>query len=108
MNKAVLRALNILELIANSAKDLTVTEIAKQLGLPKSTTHNILQSLLEKEYILIKDQRLKTYEIGLNLHKISNKLQNGVNRTGNSHSKGSIDKEYSREDAENFLLSLAK
>ena len=92
MNKAVLRALNILELIANSAKDLTVTEIAKQLGLPKSTTHNILQSLLEKEYILIKDQRLKTYEIGLNLHKISNKLQNGVNRTGNSHSKGSIDR----------------
>lgn len=108
MNKAVLRALNILELIANSAKDLTVTEIAKQLGLPKSTTHNILQSLLEKEYILIKDQRLKTYEIGLNLHKISNKLQNGVNRTGNSHSKCSIDKEYSTEDAENFLLSLAK
>ena len=70
MSRSVLKAFKILELIAESDKNLTVTEISRQLTLPKSSTHNILQILLQEGYILMKDNRSKTYELGLGVFKI--------------------------------------
>lgn len=44
----------ILDLITDSAQPLTAAHIAKQLHLPRSSTHNILQSLLTK-HVIYKD-----------------------------------------------------
>ena len=44
----------ILDLITDSPQPLTAAHIAKQLNLPRSSTHNILQSLLTK-HVIYKD-----------------------------------------------------
>ncbi len=44
----------ILDLITASAQPLTAAQLAKQLALPRSSTHNILQSLLAK-HVIYKD-----------------------------------------------------
>lgn len=48
------KAFQILDLITASSQSLTAATIAKQLALPRSSTHNILQSLLAK-HIIYKD-----------------------------------------------------
>ena len=70
MSRSVSKALKILEVIAESDKDFTVSEISQKLGFPKSSTHNILTTLLKEGYISIKDQKSKTYELGFGIFKI--------------------------------------
>ena len=48
------KTFQILDLITDSSQPLTAANIAKQLELPRSSTHNILQSLLTK-HIIYKD-----------------------------------------------------
>lgn len=53
MNKhqPTLRVLNILELLANSKENLTLSVMAKKLNIPAGTLWPILQTLQEKQYI---------------------------------------------------------
>ena len=48
------KTFQILDLITDSVQPLTAATIAKQLDLPRSSTHNILQSLLNK-HVIYKD-----------------------------------------------------
>ena len=48
------RMFQILDLITASSQPLTAAQIAKELALPRSSTHNILQSLLTK-HVIYKD-----------------------------------------------------
>jgi DNA-binding IclR family transcriptional regulator len=48
------KTFQILDLITDSSQPLTAAYIAKQLDLPRSSTHNILQSLLTK-HVIYKD-----------------------------------------------------
>ncbi|MGP9491754.1 IclR family transcriptional regulator [Psychrobacter sp. AOP7-B1-24] len=48
------KTFQILDLITDSPQPLTAAHIAKQLELPRSSTHNILQSLLNK-HVIYKD-----------------------------------------------------
>ena len=48
------KTFQILDLITDSSQPLTAAHIAKELGLPRSSTHNILQSLLGK-HVIYKD-----------------------------------------------------
>lgn len=48
------KTFQILDLITDSAQPLTAAQIAKALNLPRSSTHNILQSLLTK-HVIYKD-----------------------------------------------------
>lgn len=48
------KTFQILDLITDSAQPLTAAHIAKELHLPRSSTHNILQSLLNK-HVIYKD-----------------------------------------------------
>ena len=41
-NRSVGRAIEILELLAGSPNELTITEISKNLGIPKSTAFDIV------------------------------------------------------------------
>ncbi len=44
---AAVRALRVLELLADSGGSLSLTQIASELGLPKSSVHHVLSALLE-------------------------------------------------------------
>ena len=46
MINSVLKAINILQAFSPNEPRLTLAEIADRLGMPKSTTHNLLATLL--------------------------------------------------------------
>jgi IclR family acetate operon transcriptional repressor len=45
------RAIELLLLLESSARDLGVTELSKLLGVQKSTIHNLLQTLLARDFV---------------------------------------------------------
>lgn len=57
----------ILELIINSKEYLNSSEISKILGIPSSTTHDILKTLEGENILCFKDDVNKTYDIGVRL-----------------------------------------
>lgn len=59
------RAIGILELFKNH-KHLDLTEITELIGLPKSTIHTIINTLVEKQ-LLRKDENTKQYQIGYSI-----------------------------------------
>jgi DNA-binding IclR family transcriptional regulator len=89
------RALTILEVLSQSNKGLTNSEVSRRLKLPKSTTSYILRTLKQKGY-LHKDDSLGKYHLtakllsvasqalrGLELHDVAFPILQGlVDRTG--------------------------
>jgi len=48
---AVDRALSLLELLANSQQGLTLSELSRELNIPKSTTHYLIYTLVTRGYV---------------------------------------------------------
>lgn len=67
INRSVARALDMLELVAANKNELTITEISKQLGIPKSTTFDILYTLLDKGYLEQANEKQKSFKLGVKL-----------------------------------------
>jgi DNA-binding IclR family transcriptional regulator len=65
INKSAERALDLLVLLAKSGTALTLNEICTELGMPKSSGFELVQTLLYKGFIEFEDTRLKTYRLGL-------------------------------------------
>jgi len=63
--RSVHRAIEILELLA-ARHDLTVTEIGRELDIPKATAHQILATLVAKR-VLTRGPGSETYALGPNL-----------------------------------------
>lgn len=51
MINSVLKAVDILKVFSSSEPRLSLAEISSRLGLPKSTTHNLLKTLLSQGFI---------------------------------------------------------
>lgn len=68
---SVTRALNILELLAQSQRGLTLSDISRRLGLPKSSTHMLIKTLEGSGYL--KSSRTSgRFCFGLKLVSLSN------------------------------------
>ncbi|HYF84045.1 MAG TPA: IclR family transcriptional regulator [Clostridia bacterium] len=67
MNKSASRAIDIIDFIAKQDSSVTITEISHKLGIPKSSTFELLYTLLEKGYLQIEDENLKTFKLGIKL-----------------------------------------
>lgn len=63
------RALDIIELLADSPQGMTLTELARQLGLPKSSAHGLVHTLRQRGYIS-QDELHRTFHVGLRLWEI--------------------------------------
>lgn len=72
-NKAVIKALKILELISKSKDGVTLSEISKELDMPKATTFDILKALYQEDAIYFKNEKTKTYVIGSKMFTIGEK-----------------------------------
>ncbi len=70
-NNTIIKTFKILDLISKSSEHLTGAEIAKELGIPNSTTHDILKTLLEENVIYYKDFNRKTYAMGVRIFSLS-------------------------------------
>jgi DNA-binding IclR family transcriptional regulator len=66
-NKSVERAMEILEYITSQRRPVTITEVSSKLEIPKSSTHNILYTLVARNFLEIEDENLKTFKIGFKL-----------------------------------------
>jgi len=65
MNKSTLKTIDVLELIAENKRGITLTEISRELEIPMASTSDILKSLMEKKMVEVADARTKTYKIGV-------------------------------------------
>ncbi|MDR2487646.1 MAG: IclR family transcriptional regulator [Clostridiales Family XIII bacterium] len=71
--KVVIKAAAIIDLLADSEHALSLTEIATQLGIARSTLHGILATLVSVGY-LTKETDTGNYRLGLHLFEIGNKI----------------------------------
>lgn len=69
-NKTVTKTLKILELIAKSPEGITLSEIYRELNMPKATVYDILLSLYNEDAVYYKNEVTKTYVIGSKLFLI--------------------------------------
>lgn len=68
-NRSTIRTIEILHLIADSSQQLTVTEISQALSIPKSTTHQIVQTLVELK--MLETGRSKTFRLGIRFFELA-------------------------------------
>jgi DNA-binding IclR family transcriptional regulator len=69
LNNSVGKAIRILELLAGAEKPRTLTQIADELGLAKSTTHGLLRELTAAAFLELHEPAaysigLRTFEVG--------------------------------------------
>lgn len=69
--QSVARALALLELLARENREMSLTEIAKASGRPKSTIHGLIATLRDHSYV---DQSPETgrYRLGVRLFELGN------------------------------------
>lgn len=69
--QSVERALRIMDLFDERARELSITEISKRMSLHKSTVHSLLKTLQEQRYIAQNEENGK-YRLGLKLFERGN------------------------------------
>jgi DNA-binding IclR family transcriptional regulator len=72
------RVLGVLEILAGEGAALTLVELSKRLGLPKSTTLRLLM-VLESHRFVEKDARSGVYRLGLKLFELGSKVMAQLN-----------------------------
>ena len=73
---AVLRGLQILELLAGEKKRWTTTEISRKLKIPKSTASYLLHTLLERGYLVREADGV--YRLGMKLLALGGQALRGI------------------------------
>ena len=66
-NEAVVRAVDIINLVAASNRPLTLSEICKRTGVPKTTAFGIVNTLVHKNVLEIADDQVKSFRLGLGI-----------------------------------------
>ncbi|MGN1127489.1 MAG: IclR family transcriptional regulator [Candidatus Flemingiibacterium sp.] len=64
MNNSAIRVLELLELFSEADEPLTVSDIVRKLGYPKTSVFDIVSILCERGFIRRENERAKTYVIG--------------------------------------------
>ncbi|PCJ58812.1 MAG: hypothetical protein COA79_12135 [Planctomycetota bacterium] len=72
MNNTLSNGLDLLLILASSAKPYQLSEIANQINLPKSHVHRLLQTLIEHQYVEQASQR--RYQIGIGALRLGHAL----------------------------------
>ena len=66
--KSLEKALDIIEIVSNEQQDASLSEIARQTGLPKSTVHRLIATLTGRGYL--EKTEAGSYKIGLKLFEV--------------------------------------
>ncbi len=83
---AVDRAARILHAVASSETPLGVSELSRQLGLNKSTTHDILSTLCHHDF-LERDEATKTYRLGYGLAELGQSVGERMDLRAAAHQR---------------------
>lgn len=76
--QSVERALLLIDLLAQEKREMSLTEISRKMGWPKSTVHGLLATLRHFQYV---DQSPSTgyYQLGVRLFELGNLVARGWN-----------------------------
>lgn len=67
------RGLSLLSALGDHPEGVSVTELARQVGLPVSTTHRLLATEIELGFVSM-DASTKTYRLGVRLFELANRV----------------------------------
>ena len=76
MVRTVINAIRIIDRLSDRG-NLGVTDICNELSMPKSSAHNILETLV-RERLLAKDRESNKYSLGIRLVELGNRAQAGL------------------------------
>ena len=74
---SVLKAIGILECFTPVQRELTLSQISRQLGMPKSTALNLIRTLESRGYLLY-SHNSQTYQLGYNVMTLSYNLRTSM------------------------------
>jgi hypothetical protein len=77
--KVLEKALDLLELLSGSQEFMSAYEISKEIELPKSTVHRLLNTLAARGYVR-KDENTFSYGIGLKILQLKDLTREHINR----------------------------
>lgn len=75
--QAVVRALTLLEVLAEIGSPVTVTELAKKVGLKMTTVHRLLTTLLVRGFVE-QDPQTMRYKLGIKSFEIGNSAMHSL------------------------------
>jgi DNA-binding IclR family transcriptional regulator len=75
MNKTSARTVDILEFISQSSDAVTIAQISKELGIPKSSVFDIVHTLVRKRF-LDTNEITKTFQLGFKCFAVGNAFTN--------------------------------
>lgn len=73
VSTTALKALNVLEIVADSTGPLTLSDVAARVGFDRSTTYRLLNTFVEAGYLL-RDEMSKQYRLSYKLITLSRHL----------------------------------
>lgn len=76
--KSIEKAIDLLELLSDKEKEMSITEVGKELHMGISTVHRILTTLKYRGYI-VQNQQTSKYMLGAKLFILGCKVQNTTN-----------------------------
>lgn len=65
LHKSASRVVDIMELLSSSEEPMSLTEVCTELSIPKTSTYEIIQTLVNKELLVVSNDKLKTYSLGI-------------------------------------------
>lgn len=86
INKSASRTIEILNLLATSPKFLTQLEISQALNIPKSSTYELIYTLLETGMVEFDNKDLKTFRLGLRMFEMGMTVLEKIDFHKMSHS----------------------
>lgn len=75
---AVGRAFDVLDLFLDGQGARTVPEITAELGLPRSTTYELVQTLVSRRCLRLVDGETHRYDLGLHLFELGSAYADGI------------------------------
>jgi len=70
INRTTERTVEILELIASTDRELSLSDVVKELEMPKTSAFDILETLVHLNMLYVKENGMKTYHIGVKAYSI--------------------------------------
>ncbi|MCD8509361.1 MAG: helix-turn-helix domain-containing protein [Bacillus sp. (in: Bacteria)] len=71
--QSVERALKILNTLAQYPEGIGITELSNKLQLAKSTTHRLILTLMNNNYV-IQDSKTENYRLGMHIVSLSSSV----------------------------------
>lgn len=67
LNESVSRAIDVINLVAGANRPMTLAEICRETGIPKTSAYGIIQTLIHKNVLESADEYTKSFRLGLGL-----------------------------------------